>query len=281
MLLPYLASIMAGIFYGATESINKDITEEKYSPFSYGFLQYFLNFIIFLIPAVFFVKLPPFGISYFYLVAVIIITLLANSLTIKAYKTEDISNISILSSVTLVTTVLLGVTFLAERLNAYKISGIILIILGIFVIFFEGKKLAVSRGLLIALIAKILWGFQPLFDKKALNSFDFLAYLVIIMGILSFSHLLLPWVREEAVLIFSKYKRKILLSRSFVTLGLVAYLWSIKRGSISIVNTNVDTFFLLVTVLIGIIILKERKHLLKKLVGCLVCILGIILLNLF
>lgn len=281
MILPYLASILAGICYGITEAINKDITEEKYSSFSYGFLQYFLNFLIFLVPAVFFVKLPPISTSYLYLLAVVVITLLANTLTIKAYKTEDISSMSILSSVTLLTSVLLGVTFLAENLNVYKISGIFIIVLGIFVIFFEGKKLVARRGLLIALVAKILWGIQPLIDKKALNSFDLLSYLVIVMGILSFSHFLLPEVVKEARLIFTKYRWQIIISRLFVIAGLFTYLWSIKRGSISIVNTNVDTFFLLVTVLIGIIYLKERKNIAKKLIGCLVCILGIVLLNLF
>lgn len=273
--------MFSGLLYGITESVNKNITEEKYSPLSYAFLQYFLNFLIFFIPAIFFFRLPPLDISYLYLSVVIIITLLANSLTIKAYKTEDISNMSILSSVTLVTTVILGVIFFTERLNVYKIAGISLIILGIFIIFFKGKRWAASRGLLIALLAKILWGLQPLFDKKALVSFNLVTYSVITMGLLSFSHLLVPSIRSEAQIIFNKYKRKILLSRLSVTSGIFLYLWSVKRGNISIVNTNIDTVFLLATVLIGIIFLHERKNIAKKLLGAIFCILGIALLNFF
>lgn len=281
MFLPYFASSLSGIFYGVTESLNKNITEEKYSPFSYAFLQYFLNTLIFLIPAVFFLKLPATNITYLYLTICISITLVANALTIKAYKTEDISFMSILSSVTLVTTVIIGNIFLAEELNTFKISGIIMIILGIFVIFYEGKKLVVSKGLLIALVAKIIWGIEPLFDKLAVTATNTVTFILIIQGTLTFTHLFIPSIRKEAGIILKKNLLKIFLSRIAVTGGLFLFLWSIQRGNISIVNTNCDTLFLLSTVFIGIIFLQERKHIAKKLAGSLLCTLGIILLNFF
>lgn len=281
MFLPYLASIFTGLLYGVTESINKNITEDRYSPFSYGFIQYLLNAIIFLIPALFYFHLPAWNIAYLYLTISVVLTLGANSLTIKAYKTEDISNMSILSSVTLLTTVIMGMLFLSEPMNAYKIAGITMIILGIIVIFYEGKRLVVSKGLFIALVAKIMWGMQPLFDKKALLEFNMITYSFLTMTVLSLLHIMWPRVRKEARQILGKYTREIILSRITVTTGVFLYFWGLQRGNISIFNTNVDTVFLLSTVVIGIIVLGERKNIVKKLTGSFLCILGIFLLNFF
>lgn len=281
MFITYLLSLFSGLFYGITESINKHITETRYSPFSYAFLQYLLNFLIFFVPALFFLQLSPLNIAYLFMLISVIITFASNAMTIKAYKTEDISAMSILSSVSLVTTVLLGVVVLSERLNLPKVAGIIFIIVGITMIFYEGKRLTASKGLLITLAAKILWGFQPLFDKKALVSFNVVTYSAVTMGILAAIHLFIPLVQKEARLIFNKYTAKIILSRISVTAGAFIYFWSIKRGNISIVNTNVDTLFLLSSVLIGIIFLKEKKNMVKKLSGSFLCTVGIILLNFF
>lgn len=253
----------------------------KFSPFSYAFLQYLLNFFVFLIPAIFFLQIPPLSLSYLYMFLNVSITIASNSMTIKAYKTEDISAMSVLSPVSLVTTVLLGVIILSEQLNPAKTFGIIVVIIGILVIFYEGKKLTASKGLWITLAAKILWGFQPLFDKKALLSFNVITYSVFTMGILSIIHFFIPKVRQESKIIFNKYTLKIIISRITVAAGMFLYFWSIKRGNISIVNTNVDALFLLSTVFIGIIFLNERKKIGKKLTGSLLCTAGIILLNFF
>lgn len=281
MILIYLISILGGFAWGITELINKNIIEDKYSTFAYAFLQYFFNFLIFLIPSLFLIKLPAPGTAYLFLIGTIIIFLIGNALNIQAYKTEDISNVSILGNANLIVYVILGTLILAEPFTIPNLLGLILIFIGITVIFYQGKKLKVSTGLFFALAAGIIWGFRPLFDKFALSSFHIILYILLTNGCLAAVMFLLPRVRKDVPKIWKKYKSKILISRITASLGFLFVYWSVANGQISIVSTNSSVSFLLSITLIGIIVLKEKKNIPHKLAGSALCTLGIILLNFF
>ncbi|OGG36609.1 hypothetical protein A3J20_00550 [Candidatus Gottesmanbacteria bacterium RIFCSPLOWO2_02_FULL_42_29] len=59
------------------------------------------------------------------------------------------------------------------------------------------------------------------------------------------------------------------------------FIIAISKANISIVNTNFETISLLSIVIIGIIYLKEKKNLINKIIGSLLCVLGTIFLNFF
>lgn len=67
MIFVYLVSIVSGILAGITESINKNITEKKYSAFSYFFLQTILLQLIYIVPFVLFGSFPREPIAYIYI----------------------------------------------------------------------------------------------------------------------------------------------------------------------------------------------------------------------
>ena len=233
MFLAYLASIFAGIFYGVTESVNKDITEEKYSAFAYAFLQHVLIFILYFVPALFYFRWPTSPVSYIYLILTILITVTANTLDIKAYKTEDISNITIVGNINLVVSFLSGVIILSEPFNIYKIIGLVAILAGILVIFYEGKKIYFTKGILFAFIAGVIWGFSGIVDKMGLSTINIISYTLLTHGSLAFLLLFHPKVRKDAPLIWHKYKKKIILSRLFVVMGLFLFLLEYsERGSV-------------------------------------------------
>lgn len=281
MIVVYLASILSGIFYGITESLNKNITEEKYSIFAYAFLQHLFIFLIYLLPGIFYFRLPTSGISYLYIILTILITLTANILDIKAYKTEDISNITIVGTINLIISFSTGVILLSEPTNQYKLLGLFSILVGIFIIFYEGKRIRPSFGMICAFSSGVIWGFSGLVDKLGLSSINITTYTLLTHGPLALLMVFFPLVRKDAFSIWHKYKGKVISARLVVVVGLFLFYWSIQKGEVSIVRTNSNTFFLLSTVFIGIIFLKERKHTIKKLCGSLLCTLGIILLNFF
>ncbi|OGF99619.1 hypothetical protein A2153_03600 [Candidatus Gottesmanbacteria bacterium RBG_16_38_7b] len=281
MLYIYFLSVLGGLFYAVTESINKNITEEKYSAFAYGFIQYFFNFILYLIPFLFFFNLPPMQIAYLYIALAVITVLIANTLLIKAYKTEDVSNISILYRISLVVSFFLGITLLQEPFSVFKLIGVFLIAVGIIVIFYEGQQLRLSSGSVIALFSGSLFGLLSYLDKIILNVFSPLAYITLTQLSMAAVSVSIPQVRLDFLRILNKYKKKIIISRLTAVFAIYLYLISIQKGSISVVNTNFQSVYLLSTVFIGIIFLKEKKYIVKKLTGSLFCTLGIILLNFF
>jgi drug/metabolite transporter (DMT)-like permease len=281
MIFAYLIALIAGTLSGITETLNKNITEKRYSVFSYAFIQWCGALILYAVPFFLWGALPKQITAYIYLGIVITIVFLGNISLIKAYKTEDISNINILSQVSLIIAFVTGVVFLHETVNIHKILGIIFIIIGIIVIFYEGKKIQFTTAYLLSLIAGISFGLTAYFNKKALYYFNPVSLLFIYNLCETILLLFLPKTLQDVKPILQKYKWKIVVSRLAVFVGFYLLIWSIQQGSISVVNTNSQTAFLLSTVIIGILLLNEKKNIAKKLAGSLLCTFGIILLNFF
>lgn len=225
--------------------------------------------------------IPTEYIAYVYLGIVIAVVLVGNIALIKAYKTEDISNINILSQVGLIVSFLMGTIFLHESVNFYKILGIVSVIIGVIVIFYEGKKIHLSPAYLLALVAGTGFGISGYFNKLALAYMSPLFLVFIYNLVESIILLFIPKTLNDLKPILKKYKWQILLSRLAVVIGTYFLLWSIQLGSISVVNTNYETSLLLSTVVIGIIFLNEKRNIIQKIAGSLLCTLGIILLNFF
>ncbi len=281
MIFVYLVALLAGIFWGITESLNKSITEKRYSTFSYFFIQMSSNLLLYTIPFIMFGSIPKEPIVYLYLIIPVLFIFLGNLFLIKAYKTEDISNINILSRSGLIITFLSGTLLLHEKVSCWNILGILAIILGILVIFYEGKKIKPSTGFLLALGSGIMMGAMAYFRKLVLFYVNPITVVFSSQLLMTIVLLFIPKSYRDLKPILSKYKWKVILSRFTAVSGFYLIIWSFSQGNISIANTNYETAFLLSTAFIGIIILKERGKWGKKIIGSIFCILGIILLNFF
>lgn len=282
MFIFFVLPILAGCFTGLTEIFNKSITEEKYSSISYSFLQWFGNLVIYSLPFIYLrEKLPTDYHAYIPLIIVVIIVFIGNILLIKSYKTEDASNVNIISRISLIISFLNGIFLLSESVNLYKILGVFLIFAGILVIFYQGKRLKFSHGFVFAFLSGICFGMMAYLNKLALPYFSSVTYLFTanLMSVTMF--LLIPNALKDVKPILTKYCRNYLFSRIFSASGYFLLIFALSRAEISVVNTNFETAFLLSTVTIGILFLHEKRNVLKKLAGTFLCALGIILLNFF
>jgi len=281
MIVAYFIAIIAGILSGITESLNKNITEKKYSAFSYSFLQIALNLVLITIPFFLFSSFPPIGIVYLYIFIAQIFGFIGNATLIKAYKTEDLSNVIILFQINLILPFILGATLLQEEITALNIAGILVIISGIITIFYRGKELRPTTGLLLALLSGACFGLSAYFIKVASSYISPLALIFIAEVIFTLLLLLIPQTYKDIKIIFKKYTKKLLLSRFTAVGTFYLLMWAFQRSKLSISITNFNTAFILASVFIGIIFLREKQNIPKKLVGSAFCILGIILLNFF
>lgn len=275
--------LLAGILNGLTEIFNKSITEKKYSTASYSFLQWCGNLIFYSFP--FFLSgesLPTNPKAYIPLVVITLIVFAGNLFLIKAYKTEDASNVNIISRISLIVSFLNGIILLSEPINFFKITGALFIFTGIMVIFYQGKKLKLSAGLLLALFSGICFGMMAFLNKLGLPYFPSgAAYLFTANLLATAIFLLKPSTLKDVKPILKKYLFKYILSRITSATGYLIFVFALVKADISVVNTNFETAFLLSVVVIGIIFLRERKDLKKKIIGALFCSAGIILLNFF
>ena len=97
------------------------------------------NLLLYTIPFIIFGSIPKEPVVFFYLITPVIFIFLSNLFLIKAYKTEDISNINIVSRASLIITFLSGILFLHEKVSTWNIIGVMIIVLGILVIFYEDE----------------------------------------------------------------------------------------------------------------------------------------------
>lgn len=266
---------------GITESLNKNITEKKYSSFSYFFIQVFINMCLFAVPFFLWGIKTITPIIFIYIVLIALLLLLGNIFIIKAYKTEDVSNLTILSKSSLIIAYISGIISLKEKVTPFDLLGILLIILGILFIFYEGKRWSLSSGFLLGLASGIVTGLATFFRKLSLeylNPVSVVFYMQIIIFIML---LFIPKSLKDVKPILMKYKKKIILSRLSAVIGIYLFIWTLSKGNLSIINTNYETSFLLSSTLIGIILMNEKTKMGKKFTGSLLCTLGIILLNFF
>lgn len=281
MIFVYLVALFAGILWGITESVNKNITEKKFSSFSYFFIQVFANSLLYFIPFILYGSLVAPPAAYLLIIIPVICLFFANIFMIKAYKTEDISNLNILFRSSLPITFLSGIYLLHEKITVLNIFGVLSILLGILVIFYEGKKIKPTNGFLLALSAGILIGSVSYLRKLSFLYFNPITVVFLVHFILTILVLTIPRTYKDIKPIFLKYKKKIVYSRITAVIAFFLINWAFSKGNISIVNTNYEAAFLLSTSFIGIMLMGEKKNTGKKLTGSLLCILGIILLNFF
>ena len=277
-----LFPVFAGVLIGLTESLNKSITEKKFSVFSYSFLQWFGNLI--LCSILFFIKkeaFPSNPMAYIHLFIVLTTAFVGNTLLIKAYKTEDVSNINIVLRISLVISFLTGVILLSEKVTSLNYLGIILIISGIITIFYKGKRIKLSEGFIFTLIGGTCLGFITFLNKTSLNYFTPISFLVAANIGGSIYSLLFPKAVKDIIPIFKKYTLKYIFSRIASFIGYYLFLLALPFINVSVANTNYETFSLLSVVFLGIIFLKEKADLRNKIAGSTLCILGIIFLNFF
>lgn len=281
MFLIYILSLLSGILSGTTESLNKNITEQKFSSFSYAFIQLCGNSLIYAIPFFLYGSISNYWPSYLYFLALIVVVNAGNLLIIRSYKTEDISNINILSQSSLIVGFTSGIFLLHEMVNLAKITGVFLILLGIITLFYRKQHLKMTSGFIFAILSGVFFGLAPILNKKILQYFNVITLLFIINASSTLFYLISPKNIRDVIPVWKKYKWKIILSRITAAIAFFLYIFSLQKGDISVIYTNYETAFILSTAFIGIVIFKEKTNLAKKLLGATLCSAGIILLNFF
>jgi len=165
-----------------------------------------------------------------------------------------------------------------EALTLRKIVGGILIIFALFLISF-GKKIkgqskkGIGLGILISVIIGIAW----MLDKKGTQFFNADTYNILVWLIpiffIVFPYIKLREIKEE----FKLGSWKIILLAGINVAGYYLQLKALEIADATKVIPIVQTSTLL-TVFLGILILKEKKNILRKIIAGLITIMGVYLL---
>lgn len=199
-----------------------------------------------------------------------------------AYKYTQVSVKSPLSESRVLWVLLFAIIFLKESLIIEKVLGIILIFISLVVLTYKKQNKfgdLRDKGVQLTLLTALLTAGVAIIDKSALKyftpgTFGFLVYFIPGLILLAFGKKHLKDVKK--ILKTKNYYLGIV-----VILGFLFYYFSLKAYQIADVTQvfpiiRLSTAF---TVIFGIIFLRERENIIKKLIATLIIFFGILLLS--
>ncbi len=280
------------IFYfifGTTSYLLRRILAQKLG--GYNKLINASFFVFFLLPAIF-ILTPLFphnvhvGITnILLLLAGSLIFPLANIIAFRANKDVEVGIFTILNNVSPVFTITFATLFLHERLTGPQLVGAgILILSGAIAAFSLVKRVGKASlyGISLCLISALLLGISITYERFMFTRVDFGAYLIYGWGSqVIWSTLLAYKDLSKLPKLFSKElgaRKIVLLWGAANILKSVSFILALKSSSASLMSTSSN--FMTVTVVIGAyFFLKERKHLVYKVVAIILGTCGLLLIT--
>jgi drug/metabolite transporter (DMT)-like permease len=170
--------------------------------------------------------------------------------------------------------------FLHEAITLKMILGAMLILGGAMLTRYEKKKFVLNRGVLIVLISAFLFGMGDINGYFVLRSYDstnFLvySYLLPVAALLllhpsSFNKIKYYFRKDRAI--------KVILLGLCDTFGMLTLYLAYQVGRNAAVIGPLRSTNIIVTVILAIIILRERTNIKNKLIGAAIAVVGVVLL---
>lgn len=280
MLIPtwIILAALAGLGSNIINFFSRYIVKDDGDATAWAWTFEFLRLIIF-IPFLFFdFKLQITLKSLTILLAVGLTEFIAVYLYMKMHQFSHLSISTIISRTRLIWVPIIAFLFFGERLAQVEYIGIILLFLGLSIVV-APHKLFVDKGAIYANSAAFIIAINTVLLKEAV---PFASTSVIMIFFSLPSVILFPLFMKNAKkrLIDQNLDKKIpkLIGTGANVAALFLLIAALSIGDVSKVN-GIYQGMLVVSILAGIILLKERKDIFKKLLGTVVTIIGIILLT--
>ncbi|OQY65521.1 hypothetical protein B6D29_03760 [Microgenomates bacterium UTCPR1] len=217
--------------------------------------------------------------AYIYLFVILLFYGLYERFRFKTSKYLEVSTQGTLNNIFIVVAFVIALFIYSEVITADKILGFIFVLVGILLVTVNKSKKINSMGLFYGVLANVSVGIAWSLDKKGISYFnpDLYNLLVWVAPIIVVSFF--PAIRLSIV---KKIIRKDFKQISLISfLNVSAYLFNLKAlvvgGEVTKVIPIVQTSTI-ITIILGIIFLKEREHIVKKIVAGLIAIIGVFLL---
>jgi len=223
-------------------------------------------------------KLTPDQLPIFGLIAGL--TAVAGVFTFKGFKSIEASEHTILLTTSRIWLVIGAIVILGETLNLHTFLGAGMIILGVMITEYRKERFVLNRGALYVLVAAACYALAEIFSFYILRSFDSTTFLVYAA---LFIVVVMVMIRPGTITKFSFYARpKILANILAVSISdTVANLcvfgaYQVGRNALQIGPLMATQT--IVTVLLALLILRERNNSPQKVLGAITAVAGTILI---
>lgn len=200
-------------------------------------------------------------------------------LLFKALKSIDSSESTILFSSENLWIVLGAFIILKEPFSINKILGTLIIILGIAIAFWKQKKFQLNISALLVVSASFFYAGANLISYFLARDFDALSLIVYVCFLPVFTLLLIKpaLIKKLAYYFKPKYRIYITVSALNDTLGTLCTYYAYQIGRNAAQISPLMGTITIISVLLAVILLKERSNITNKILGAITVAVGVIL----
>ena len=254
---------------------------DKSDPISYSiFFAFLLGVCNLVVALIYGFHIPALNISFIFLPMSALLWGVGTIFYFKSLQILESSEVVILSSGRSLITITASLLFLGEVFNVQKLLGTAIILISIFMVANIKKGFKFNRGLYYLLGMVLCFGMAVIFDVVNLRNFEPLSYLaianflIVIILLIIFPKSLKNWKG------FAKpdFLKKMLPLGILSTSQAILYYFALAKGPASQI-APISQAQVIVTLLLAVILLKERDHLVKKALAAVLVTIGVILLR--
>lgn len=225
------------------------------------------------------IVLPDFSQYWFPILATIILYGLGHIVSAKSLQLIEASIFSILFASSAIWTMIVGLFLFSDRLNATQFIGAALVFMSIFALAENKKSLKLDRGIALGLLSSAIFGvavaaWAYVGRRSDAPTWTALSFLGPSLFVLIFNPKVV--LRMKPLLVRDVLIRMLLLGVIF-SVSALASLLAYRDGNVNLVATLQQTGIIVTTVL-GVIFLNERKNLRQKAVAAAICFAGVLLI---
>lgn len=226
-------------------------------------------------------KIPPLNSIWINIVLMIFLYSFVNIFSYSALKKIQVSEFIVIMATAPIWNALASIPLLHESTGIVKISGIILTFVGIAFVFYKRGKMNFNIGHFLAFLSALLFALAFTNDAILLHSFNSSTYSSINFALPAlFVALIYPKkTLKLKSLIDKKSRLNFFLSALFYGLAALAVNTGYKLGGEISQISSILQLNIILTIIFGILFLKERENMPRKIIGGMIVVLGAILVG--
>ncbi len=272
-----LLSIFAGLSSDIYNFLNRKVLKNENDASSYAWWYEVTKVIIFIVALPFFYYFTVNLENILLLLILGLVEFISVYVFMKMHAYIEISISSIVAKLRLVWTPIIAFLILHEALKNSEYVGIFVIFLGL-IITVSPRKIIFDKGIKFALLSSMIVPVISVLLKRT-SDFSSTSIQMVFMGlpaVFLFPVITKNW-KTRVINIYKKSFREIFIATIFNCSAMALLILAFKVGSVGKV-ASVYQSMTIISVIAGILLLKERENVAKKLIGAAVTTIGIMLL---
>lgn len=196
----------------------------------------------------------------------------------KAIKIIEASEMTILGGSGVIVTILASMIFLGDKLSSMQLFGTGIILCAVVLISWEKKSLKVNSGTWLALAGTSSYGLAVVFDTFIIRSYSAVWFLPLASfgpGIL----MTLWYFRRIKSIVgyVRKINKNLIIYSVLYAVQAVAFYVALENGALVGQISSISRASIVLTVILAAVVLRETKHVGKKIVGAVLTTIGVLL----